>query len=116
MHNLGYNQYIELNTQIVFHKWVDKMEYLIEFILELVFEGGLEATKSNKVPKPIRYIILIIIALFFITIIGLIYLTAFLILKESLIGFILMFLLATFMTISIIIKFRKEYLIKTNNK
>lgn len=92
------------------------MEYLIEFILELVFEGGLEATKSNKVPRPIRYIILSIIVLLFIAIIVLIYLTAFIILKESIIGFILIFLLATFLLISAIIKFRKEYLIKVNNK
>ena len=92
------------------------MEYLIEFILELVFEGGLEATKNNKVPKPIRYIILGIIALLFIVVIGIIYLTAFLILKQSIIGFILFFLLATFMLISAIIKFKKEYLKKINNK
>ena len=84
------------------------MEYLIEFILELAFESGLESTKSNKIPKPIRYIILGIIALM--------YLTAFLVLKESIIGFILIFLLATFMLISAIIRFRKEYLIKINNK
>lgn len=88
------------------------MEYLIEFILELFLEGGLEVTKSNKVPKPIRYIILGIIVLFFIAIIGLIYLTAFLVLKQSIIGFVIFFLLATFMLISIIKKFKKEYLKK----
>ena len=86
------------------------MEYLIEFILELFLEGGLEATKSNKVPKPIRYIILGFISLFFLAVIGLIYFTAFLILKQSTIAFILIFFLATFMLISVIIKFKKEYL------
>lgn len=92
------------------------MEYLIEFVLELVFEGGLEATKSNKVPKIIRYILFGIIAILFIAVIGIIYLTAFLILKQSIIGFILFFVLATFMLISAIIKFKKEYLKKINNK
>ena len=92
------------------------MEYLIEFILELFLEGGLEAAKSNKVPKPIRYTILGIIALLFIAVIGLIYLTAFLIIKQSIIGFIVFFLLATFMLISAIIKLKKEYLKKINNK
>lgn len=92
------------------------MEYLIEFILELVIEGGLEATKSNKVPKNIKYIILGIISLLFIGVIGIIYLTAFLIIKLSIIGFILFFLLATFMLISAIIKFKKEYLKRINNK
>ena len=92
------------------------MEYFIEFILELVLEGGLEATKSDKVPKPMKYIILSIIAVLFVAVIGIIYLTAFLILKQSILGFILFFLLATFMFISAIIKFKKEYLKKTNNK
>lgn len=92
------------------------MEYLIEFILELALEGGLEATKSDKVPKTIRYIILSIIVLLFIAVIGLIYLTAFLMLKQSIIGFILFFLLATVMLISAIIKFKKEYFKKINDK
>ena len=34
-----------------------KMEDLIELILELALEGGLEVTKNDKVPKYIRYII-----------------------------------------------------------
>ena len=92
------------------------MEDLIELILELALEGGLEATKNDKVPKFIRYIILGIIALFFITVIGVIYLTAFLILKQNIIGFILFFLLGTFILISTIIKFKKQYLKKINNK
>ena len=91
------------------------MEYLIEFVLELVLEGGLEATKNNEVSKPIRYLILGFISLFFIVVIGVIYLTAFLILKQNIIAFILFFLLATFMLISAIIKFKKEYLKKINN-
>ena len=92
------------------------MECLIEFILELILESGLEITKSDKVPRPIKYIILATIALLFIAIIGLVYLTAFLILKQSIIGFILFFLLATFMLISAVIKFKKEYLKRINNK
>lgn len=90
------------------------MEYVIEFILELLLEGGLEVTKKSKFPKPIRYIILTIIALLFITVIGVLYLTAFLILKQSILGFILLFLLATFILISSIIKFKKEYIEKNN--
>lgn len=92
------------------------MEYLIDFILELFLEGGLEATKKNKVPKLIRHLILGFISLFFIVVIGGIYLTAFLILKQSVIAFILLFLLATFMLISAIIKLKKEHLKKINNK
>lgn len=90
----------------------DLMEYLIEFILELLLDGILEVSNNNKVPKPIRYIILSIIIIFFLSIIGLIYFTAFLILKKSIIGFILFFSLATVLLISAIIKLKKEYLNK----
>ena len=92
------------------------MEYLIEFVLELLLDCGLEATKSNKVPKPIRYIILGFILLVFLFVIGLIYFTAFLILKQSIIACIFCFLLATFMLISIITKLKKEYSKKIKNK
>ena len=30
------------------------MEYIFEFILELVFEGSIELSKSNKLPKYIK--------------------------------------------------------------
>ena len=40
------------------------MEDLIELILELALEGGLEVTKNDKVPKYIRYIILVLLQYF----------------------------------------------------
>lgn len=92
------------------------MEDLVEFVLDLVLEGGLEMTKNENIPKVVRYIILGIILLLFIFIIGIIYLTAFLILKQSIIGFAFFFLLATFMIVSMVIKFKKEYIKKINKK
>lgn len=92
------------------------MEYLIEFILELVLDCGIEMTKCEKIPKVVIYFILGIISLFFVFIIGIIHLIAFLILKQSIIGFTILFLLATLMFISIVIKFRKAYIKKINNK
>jgi len=53
------------------------MEYLVEFLLELVLEGSIEVSKSPKVRKPIRRLFLIIIALFFLFTMGLSYLQAF---------------------------------------
>lgn len=92
------------------------MEYIFEFILELVFEGSIELSKSNKLPKYIKYSLIIIIALFFIAVIGLIFLLGILSLKESILLGVLLILIGLFMFIMSVIKFRKIYLTKTKNK
>lgn len=92
------------------------MEYIFEFILELVFEGSIEVSKSNKVPKYIRYPLMVIILLFFIAVIGLIFWVGILSLKENILLGILLILIALFMFIMSVIKFRKTYLYKTNKK
>ena len=92
------------------------MEYLIDFILELVIEGSIEASKNKKVPKPLRYVALIIVLLFFICVISLIIFVGILVLKQSIIGGILLILLGIFMVIASVLKFRKMYLLKVNDK
>lgn len=92
------------------------MEYLFEFILELVLEGSIELSKSNKTPKYIRYPLIIIISLFFIAVIGLIFFVGILSLKENILLGILFILIGLFMFIMSVIKFRKAYIIKTNKK
>lgn len=92
------------------------MEYLFEFILELIVEGSIEASKSNKIPKYIRYPLIIIISLFFIIVIGLVFLAGFLVLKENILVGILLILLGLWMLIMSIIKFKKTYLSKINKK
>ena len=46
------------------------MKFIIELILDLLLEGSIEASKSEKVPKPIRYILIVLISLFFLAVIG----------------------------------------------
>lgn len=92
------------------------MEIIFEFILELIFEGSIEASKSSKTPRFIRYLLIVIISLFFIAVIGLILLVGILTLKENLIAGILMILIALFMLVMSIIKFRKTYLIRASRK
>ncbi len=92
------------------------MEYLFEFILELIFEGSIEVSKCKKVPKFIRYPLILIITLFFITVIGLIYLAGVLSLKENIILGVFFILLGLYMSIMSIIKFKNIYLIKVDNK
>lgn len=92
------------------------MEYIIEFILELALEGGIEASKSNRVPKYIRYPLIVIISLFFIVVIGLIFFAGILMLKDNIIVGIFIILTGLFMLVSVIVKFRKTYLIKIDQK
>ena len=41
------------------------MEFLIEVLLELILEGGIEISSNKKVPKWIRYPMIVLILLFF---------------------------------------------------
>lgn len=84
------------------------MEYLFEFILELIFEGGIEASKSNRIPKYIRYPLIVIISLFFIAVIGLVFFAGIMALKENLPAGIFLILIGLCMFIMGIIRFRKK--------
>ena len=88
------------------------MEYIIEFILELALESGMEASKNTKLPKYIRYPLIVLISLFFISIIGIIFFTGILLLKDKLYLGIFILTIGLFMLISAIIKFKKIYLNK----
>ncbi len=88
------------------------MEYLFEFILECVLEGSIEVSKSSKVPKYIRYPLILIIALFCAAVIGSLLFAGVFILKESILAGILLICIRSLMLIMGIIKFRKVYLSK----
>lgn len=92
------------------------MEFIFEFIIELLLEGTIEASKNKKISKSIRYPLIIIISLLFITIIGLVIYTGIIILKEYTILGIILILIGLFMFIMSIIKFKKTYIkIKKRN-
>lgn len=92
------------------------MEDLFEFIVELVIEGSIEASKSSKIPKFIRYPLIVIISLFFIAVIGLILFAGIISLKENILPGIFFILIGLLMLIISVIKFRKIYLMKRNKK
>jgi len=88
------------------------MDILFEFLIDLAFEGTLELSTSRKVPAWIRYPLMILIALFFLAVIGLVFLVGVLMLKEMVlvgIAFIILGVLMTFWTVR---KFRRVYLEK----
>ncbi len=88
------------------------MEYIFEFILELVFEGIIEVSKRNKIPKYIRYPLIGIILLFFIAVIGLVIFTGIILLNENIVLGILLIVMGVLFLIKSAIKFRKTYMIK----
>ncbi len=91
-------------------------EFILELVLELVFEGSIEVSKSNKIPKYVRYPLIVIISLLFIAVIGLIFIAGILSIKENIFVGIILILLGLALIIASAIKFRKIYLTKTNKK
>lgn len=92
------------------------MDFIIELIFEFLFDGMLETSKSNKVPKFIRYPLIVIILLFFVLVIGFIFIVSILAFKESIIAGILLIIIDLFLIIGTISKFRKEYFTIKENK
>ncbi len=88
------------------------MDLLLEIIIDLVLEGSVEASKSKKIPKFLRYLLIFLISLFFIAVIGLILFMGITILKNSIIGGIIIILFALFMFVMSILKFKNMYLNK----
>ncbi len=92
------------------------MEYIFEFIMELVLEGGIEVSKNSKIPKYIRYPLIGILSLFFIAVIGLVFFTGILSLKENILSGILLILVGLYLLIMSVIRFRKAYLSKIDKR
>lgn len=92
------------------------MEYLFEFILELAFESSVEASKNPRVPKWIRLLLITIIVLLFLGVIGIVFFTGILMLKENLVAGVFLNVIGLLMLIMGIIKFRKVYLLKLNKE
>lgn len=77
------------------------MDFLIEFLGEVVFEGVLEVIQSTKVPRCIRYFLLAFVSLFYLGIIGLFLFLAITSFKDkafliSILAFFFSFLLSIF--------------------
>ena len=88
------------------------MDYLFMLIFDVIFETSLEASQSSKVPKYIRYPLIVLIVLFFIVVIGLFFLVGILIMDESILGGIFFILLGIFFLVMSVIKFKELYIKK----
>ena len=85
------------------------MEFIFEFLIELIFEIGYEASQSKKVPKWLRYILSIIIFLFFGGLFTLILVIGLSSLKKEPAISIIMIALDLFLIIGSVIKFKNTY-------
>ena len=92
------------------------MEFLIELVLELALEGGVELSKSKKIPKIIRYLVIILIVLFFAVIIIGLFLIGVTILKNNIIVGLFMIAISVIFLFLAMIKFKKIYLEKVETK
>lgn len=90
------------------------MEFLIELILELIFEGSMEISSNRKVPKIIRYPLIGLIFLCFLFVFGIILFVAIISYKENIIFSILFIIIDIFLVIGFIKKFKELYLSKKN--
>ena len=90
------------------------MEFLIELVLELIFEGSMEISSNRKVPKIIRYPLIGLIFLLFLFVFGIILFVAIISYKESIILSILFIIIDIFLVIGFIKKFKELYLSKKN--
>lgn len=87
------------------------MEDLIEFLIELVFEAGVEASENKKVPKALRVLLAIIIILVYLLANGLILFVGILMLEETILGGIVMLALGVVILIALFVKMYKKYVI-----
>ena len=92
------------------------MDFIFEFVFELLFEGGMEVTSNRKISKWVRYPILAIFISIFIGIISLIIFWGISSLKNSTIGGIFIIGLGIFMLSASIHKFRQFCIHEKNNQ
>ena len=92
------------------------MEFLIELILDLLFEGALDASQSRRVPRPIRYILIAFIVLLCVAVIGLFFFLGIIIMSETVLGGTAIIIFAVAFTVLCILKSRKIYYSKRNRE
>lgn len=89
------------------------MDFIFEIVGEILIEGAFEIISNKKIPKWIRYPILMFITLFYSLIVGTFIYLGLDFLKKSIITSLIIFLIAIFLIIMIvvvIIKNKKKHL------
>lgn len=91
------------------------MDDILEFILELILEGTIELSTHKKLARWIKYPLIFIISILFLTVIFLIFWLGISIYKESIALSIAFIILSIALLIGGINKFKNLYLEKKDN-
>ena len=86
------------------------MDIIFELLLELVLEGTIELSKSVRVPRFIRYPLIVLLVLLSLGVIGIIFAVGVWILGENVFFGLLLIALALLMAVMGVRKLRKAYL------
>ena len=86
------------------------MDVLFEIVVELVFEGVMGASTSEKLPKGIRYTAIALVAVFGTAMIGCIFLASALAFRKTILGGSALAALGILVLVMAIRGFRKAYL------
>ena len=88
------------------------MELLVELVLTLFLEGGIEASKDRRISRPIRYVLVLLIALFFIAVFGLLIWMGILACRRTLLGGGIVILFGLLLLVLSALQFRAAYVRK----
>ena len=88
------------------------MDLVMEFVLTLLLEGGMEASKDRRTPKLIRYVLVLLIALFFLAVISLLIWMGIVACRRTLLGGGIVILFGLFFLVWGAIRFRAAYVRK----
>jgi len=91
-------------------------ELLIEFVVGIVIECIIETGENSKIPKYVRYSLLVITVLFFLAGIGVIFFAGSLAIQENIAAGIALLSLGSFMLAACIANFKKGYLAQANKR
>lgn len=90
------------------------MEFLIEFLVDLILEGSMEISEDEKMPKWLRYICLTIVTIVFGAVTIGLFILGIYVGKENIYAGIFFILIAFILLISGIFKFEKKYIQRRN--
>lgn len=88
------------------------MDFILEFLLELVVEGGMEASGNRKLSRWIRYPLMILTILFFAAVIGLVFFIGVYMYREEPLASAILFLVGILLVVGAVAKIRQLYFTK----
>ena len=109
LHNPVYEK-VSTILSLIETDYVDtvNMEEIIEIVLDLILEGSMQLSQNKKLPKWIRYSLIGFLILFFSIVIISLFIIGLVILKESILGYLII-IISLLLLIGGIIKVKKVY-------